>query len=1225
MSTADSHPPGTTSSDGPVRVLFATGDPARLPELIAAFGRATGDAPLCVVSETEPPAGEWIPTNNDVRAALRGRTIQWAALSLDPLNKNWALRLTALWLAAWRLLFFYEPTLDHFMLRPRSIPSILKWIVWRLRNDLRPQVNVVFASAGAAHVGELIEHLKQIDDTRPLYVVSKFPPPEGEWIRYDTAQGFWANRRAIHAALRPYRIWLAAVYLDRHNPFWRVRWVGFLETLWRMIFFIPTLDHFMLRPRSAKAMVRYLVWSRLNDLRPPVHVVFATRGTERVKELIAAIRRIDPAPKPLYVVSMFRPPEGEWIRYRLEDSWWANYRRVREALKDHRIYLGAMLLGQHPPDRKVKWIAFRMAWWRMLYFIPTLDHFMLRPRSARALLDYAAWRLKNDLRQPVKVVWASCEESQLPRLLSEAKQLDDDFPIYVVSEFRPPEGVWIPFNLYDGFWKNRRRVRQAINGKNVRFAFIYLASFTSYWSMRVIALLSCRTRLRVFNLQMDSFLLAPSEAGKTLRFFWWRLRELFIFGGLFHTWWRRLNEPTLRRRPVAFWKAERAGERLARRRITSEAVVPKADDLEDGISVVIPSRDGNDLLARLLPGVHQDLSGTPYQIIVVDNGSAEPYRAVGVITVVSIEPLSFAAAVNRGIREARFRHVCLLNNDMVIEPGFFRALRGAFRAVPDLFCATAQIFFPPGVRREETGKAVMPFRRPGQEESTDFPLLCQEPLAGEDHTYVLYGSGGCSLYDTAKLRALDGFSEIFAPAYVEDCDLGWRAWRQNWPTVFVAGAKVTHWHRSTTAKHFSEEQLSLMVERNWLRFLANAVGDSGTLRRLWREATMRLNVMAYGDHPPELPLAALEFASTLEPKPLAKARLDEDRIPALGAGDLAHFPGAARSGKPVVLVATCYAPFPLSHGGAVRMYNLMRRAARDFDVVCVHFVDEFSTPPPETLAISVEVVQVRRHGSHYRRRQDVPHVVEEFDSPVMRAVLRQLVRKWQPAIAQLEYTQMAQYAADCAPARTLLVEHDITLDLYDQLVSEGGPMHEVMGVYEQYQRWVAFENDAWRRVDRVVVMSEKDHARVPTPNAVVLANGVDLERFQPSADAPEPGRLLFISAFHHLPNLLALDWFLREVWPLLDGRCTLHVIAGRNHEYYRNFYREKASLNLEQAGIEVEGFVSEIRPAYRRAEIVIAPLLASAGTNIKIMEAMAMGKAIVSTPSGVNGLHLDAG
>ena len=108
--------------------------------------------------------------------------------------------------------------------------------------------------------------------------------------------------------------------------------------------------------------------------------------------------------------------------------------------------------------------------------------------------------------------------------------------------------------------------------------------------------------------------------------------------------------------------------------------------------------------------------------------------------------------------------------------------------------------------------------------------------------------------------------------------------------------------------------------------------------------------------------------------------------------------------------------------------------------------------------------------------------------------------------------------------------------------------------------------------------------------------------------------------------MLAVDFFLREIWPLLQPLdVTLHIIAGARREYYLDRYQDRVRLDLRQRGLEVEDFVADVRPAYRRAAIVVAPLLASAGTNIKIMEAMAMGKAIVSTPAGINGLDLQAG
>ncbi|HEX3876604.1 MAG TPA: glycosyltransferase, partial [Bryobacteraceae bacterium] len=120
----------------------------------------------------------------------------------------------------------------------------------------------------------------------------------------------------------------------------------------------------------------------------------------------------------------------------------------------------------------------------------------------------------------------------------------------------------------------------------------------------------------------------------------------------------------------------------------------------------------------------------------------------------------------------------------------------------------------------------------------------------------------------------------------------------------------------------------------------------------------------------------------------------------------------------------------------------------------------------------------------------------------------------------------------------------------------------------------------------------------------------------------EPRRILFIGSFAHLPNLLAAQFFISEIWPQVDG-AMLHIIAGERHEFH--LARSGVHFDLQQAGIEVEGFVPDVRPAYGRASIVIAPLRASAGTNIKILEAMAMAKPIVSTAAGVNGLDITPG
>jgi GT2 family glycosyltransferase len=355
-----------------------------------------------------------------------------------------------------------------------------------------------------------------------------------------------------------------------------------------------------------------------------------------------------------------------------------------------------------------------------------------------------------------------------------------------------------------------------------------------------------------------------------------------------------------------------------------------------GISVVIPSRNGKDLLAAQLPGILDDLPGTGAEVIVVDNGSddgtAQWLRAQwpGIAVEVSPEPLGFARAVNRGIARARYARVCLLNNDMRLEPGFFAALDSAFAQVPDLFSATAQIRFPPGVRREETGKAVL-----RQESPLDFPIRCDEPLPGEDLTWVLYGSGGCSLYDAEKLGALGGVDEVYDPAYVEDLDVGYRAWLRGWPSVYVAGAVVEHRHRATTSRYYTDEELAELLDVNYLKFLARAVQSRKIFRGLWRQAIQRLWAGRAGRAPAALRAAAGialrgGHKRTASSKPLSRVRGSEsgseprtsesgwhgyfltspkaappdaeEKLLALTDGSVACFPGHGTGGPLVVAV-----------------------------------------------------------------------------------------------------------------------------------------------------------------------------------------------------------------------------------------------------------------------------------------------------------------------------------
>jgi len=349
----------------------------------------------------------------------------------------------------------------------------------------------------------------------------------------------------------------------------------------------------------------------------------------------------------------------------------------------------------------------------------------------------------------------------------------------------------------------------------------------------------------------------------------------------------------------------------------------------------------------------------------------------------------------------------------------------------------------------------------------------------------------------------------------------------------------------------------------------------------------------------------------LRPSWLYPWKKDRTRVP-----DDAHIV----DGRPLdpsrrrVAIVSPYFPYPLSHGGAVRIYNLLKEAAAEFDLFLFAFAKDPAAqeygPVMEFCAKAVVL-----SPPYYREPRwstlDPPEV-REFDSEPMRRMLARFRAEFKIELTQVEYTQMAPYGGD------VLVEHDVTQDLYHQVYEREPCLRR----WWDYVRWKRFESQAVRRFRRVVAMSEKDAQLLG--GATVIENGVDLDRFRPEPE--QPGRrLLFVGSFNHFPNVEAFRFFRDEVWPQIAGRfpdMTLTVVAGRDHAlYWRQFTGE---MEMPSTGrIHVLDFVRDVRPLYVDCNLVIVPTTVSAGTNLKVLEAMAMERVVVSTSCGCAGLGLE--
>jgi glycosyltransferase involved in cell wall biosynthesis len=317
-----------------------------------------------------------------------------------------------------------------------------------------------------------------------------------------------------------------------------------------------------------------------------------------------------------------------------------------------------------------------------------------------------------------------------------------------------------------------------------------------------------------------------------------------------------------------------------------------------------------------------------------------------------------------------------------------------------------------------------------------------------------------------------------------------------------------------------------------------------------------------------------------------------------------------------VAVLSPYFPYPLSHGGVVRIYNLLREMAREFDVELFAFYDpgavEAAAP---ILEICARVAMVRRPRYRQPRWSTLrPPEVMECRAPAMWKALAQERRVFGFELLQVEYTQLAEYGGDA------LVEHDVTFDLFRQVARE----RRTLGAWWDSYRWRRFETRQVGRYRRVVAMSPKDAELLgPGVRAEVIENGVDLARFQPQPEAPGQ-RLLFIGSFQHFPNIAAYRFFTERVWPLLRDkfpRMTLTVVGGADHLIHWRAFTDSPEPPADER-IRLLGFVADVRPLYVEANLVIVPTTVSAGTNLKVLEAMAMRRVVVSTTSGCAGLGL---
>ena len=499
-----------------------------------------------------------------------------------------------------------------------------------------------------------------------------------------------------------------------------------------------------------------------------------------------------------------------------------------------------------------------------------------------------------------------------------------------------------------------------------------------------------------------------------------------------------------------------------------------------------------------------------------------------------------------------------------------------------------------------------------------------------------YGGGGSCAFDRRKFLELGGFDELLAPFYLEDTDLGYMAWKRGWKVFYQPRSVVLHEHRGTIGKSFREQHIQTVLKKNFLLFCWKNIHQ---WRRLlphffFAWAGSVLSVM-FGDisarpHPLALWRAFLQLPRAMRSRWRARslAAVSDTEAFQRPLGGYFRDRFAPMEPAPERLRVLFVSPYPICppvHGGGVFMYQTLRELSRLAEVHVVELLDwpgeETANEELRTFCASAEWI-VRPSGYPKGSGSLAPHAVREFANEDFEWLIHRQLYQKRIDVLQLEYTPLAQYRGDFRRIVTALFEHDV----YFQSIARGlGHMPGIIDEMKariEYLRALRYELRALPRFDQVQVCTPENRRYVLSflPDMAPrlrdgLRAGIDTSRYHFSATGREPQTMLFLGSFRHEPNRVAVDWFVREVLPLIVARRpeARLVIAGAEpppaHTYAGN-----------EGRLQMLGYVDDIRQPLSQYSVFVCPILSGSGVRVKLLEAFAAGIPVVSTTVGAEGL-----
>jgi glycosyltransferase involved in cell wall biosynthesis len=251
----------------------------------------------------------------------------------------------------------------------------------------------------------------------------------------------------------------------------------------------------------------------------------------------------------------------------------------------------------------------------------------------------------------------------------------------------------------------------------------------------------------------------------------------------------------------------------------------------------------------------------------------------------------------------------------------------------------------------------------------------------------------------------------------------------------------------------------------------------------------------------------------------------------------------------------------------------------------------------------------------------LPYFMRKYRSDGMRREILGLAGRESFNVLVCDFLQPSVNVPFEVDLPTVLFQHNVEAMIWKRHYEVQSNPVKKLYLRNQWSKSFRYERDACRRFDRVVAVSDEDRLRMEREYGLSevadVPTGVDTEFFRPrGGEKREPHNLVFTGSMDWLPNEDAIQYFTKEILPLIRRSVpgvSLTVVG-------RNPYPSLIELSKRDSSVIVTGRVDDVRPYMERAAAYIVPIRIGGGTRLKIYEAMAMEKPIVSTTIGAEGL-----